>query len=221
VAICLVGNTTIPSDLHGVKVIDAGEFGYRPSTGAADALELPTPAMSELVRWLDGLPQLAERIPPVVQVHGYSGTWSIETRFERYRGMDVASPDEVFWYGATSLFIPPGGSNGHGVMHGTLHVTWGGYNSQHDVLNEVRDATVDRNGALTLRVRILRRHLVQERGSPPDERLRGDLPAKEWDIHLEPVSGEPRELRGVHQYTRGIDPFQSAVERYRRVDPLP
>jgi len=221
VAICLVENARIPSDLQGVKVIDTGTIGYRPwreSDPPASPPELPDHAVRDLAQWLGGLPRLAERIPPVLQLHGYSGTWSIETRFEKYRGMRVAPPDEVYWYGATSLFIPPSGSNGRGVMHGTLHVTWGGYHSQHDVLNEVRDATVDRAGALVLRVQITRRHLVLERGSPPDERLRGDLPVKEWDIHLEPVAGKPQELRGVHKYTRGIDPFQSAVERYRRRD---
>jgi hypothetical protein len=103
-------------------------------------------------------------------------------------------------------------------MYGSSHLKWAGYRSQHDVVNEVRDATVDQQGLLTLRVLILRRHLVREDGSLTDERLRGDLPAKEFDIHVEPAAGQPRELRGVHRYTRGTDAYQAAVERYRRID---
>ena len=221
VAICLFEDADLPSDLQGVKVMNAGAIGYR--TPEARGVEYGTPELPihlvrELELWLEGLPRLAEGIPPVGQLHGYSGTWSIETRFEIYRGMHVTPPDEVYWFGFTSLFIPPSGRGGRGIMYGSAHVKWAGYRSQHDVVNEVRDATVDRQGVLTLRVLILRRQLVHEEGSLTDDRLRGDLPAKEFDIHLEPAAGQSRELRGVHQYTRGTDAYQAAVERYRRID---
>lgn len=201
--------------------MNAGAIGYR--TPEEREVEYCTPGLPiqlvrELELWLEGLPSLAERIPPVVQLHGYSGTWSIETRFEIYRGMQITPPDEVYWFGFTSLFIPPSGRSGKGIMYGSDHVKRAGYRSQHDVVNEVRDATVDQQGVLTLRVLILRRQLVHEEGSLTDERLRGDLPAKEFDIHLKPAAGQPRELRGVHQYTRGTEAYQAAVERYRRID---
>jgi hypothetical protein len=32
------------------------------------------------------------------------------------------------------------------------------------------------------------------------------------------VTGRPRELHGIHEYTRGTEIYQDAVERYRRVD---
>jgi hypothetical protein len=174
--------------------------------------------IDELRLWLEGLPRRAERIPPVVQLHGYSGTWEIETRFKLWRGMQVTEPNEIFWFGFTSLFIPPSGHGGKGVMYGSHHVNWGGYRSRHDVVNDVREATVDQYGVLTLRVLILRRQLVSESGPLPGERFHSELPEKDWYIHLEPVAGQPSELRGVHEYTRGIETYQEAVERYRRIE---
>jgi hypothetical protein len=103
-------------------------------------------------------------------------------------------------------------------MYGSTHVNWAGYRSRYDVVNEVREATADPNGALNLRVLVLRSQLMHEEGALPDERLRSDLATNEFDIHLEPVAGQPRELRGVHQYTRGTEVHQAAVERYRRID---
>jgi len=201
--------------------MNAGAIGYRtPEARGVEYCtpELPIHLVRELELWLEGLPSLAERMPPVLQLHGYSGTWSIETRFEIYRGIHLTAPDEVYWFGFTSLFIPPNGRSGKGIMYGSAHVKWAGYRSQHDVVNEVRDATVDQQGVLTLRVLILRRQLVHEEGSLTDERLGGDLSAKEFDIHLEPAAGQPREMRGVHRYTRGTDTYQAAVEQYRRID---
>jgi hypothetical protein len=221
VAICLFEDAALPSDLHGVRVINAGAVGYRAlaTRGAGYSTpELPTQMVGELRLWLEGLPRRAEHIPPVVQLHGYSGTWEIETRFNVWRGMPVTPPNEIFWFGFTSLFIPPSGRGGKGVMYGSNHVNWAGYRSRDDVVNEVRDATVDEHGVLTLRVLILRRQLVSESGLLPDERFRADLPQKDFYIRLEPVAGGSRELRGVHEYTRGTEAYQNAVERYRLID---
>jgi hypothetical protein len=132
--------------------------------------------------------------------------------------MQVTPPDEVFWYGFTSLFIPPSGRGGKGIMYGSAHVKWADYRSRYDVVNEVREATVDPHGVLTMRVLILRRQLAYEEGPLPDERLRDDLPPKEFDIQLEPAAEQLRELRGMHQYTRGTEVYQAAVERYVRID---
>lgn len=221
VAICLFEGAALPSDLQGVKVMNAGPVGYRTSEERGShygTATLPADLIRELGIWLESLPRLAEQISPVLQLHGYSGTWRIETRFDIWRGLPVSSPNEVFWYGSTSLFIPPSGRAGKGIMYGSAHVNWAGYRSRYDVVNEVREATADRFGALDLRVLVLRRHLVHEEGALPDERLRGDLAANEFDIHLEPEAGQSRELRGVHQYTRGTEVYQAAVERYRRID---
>jgi hypothetical protein len=135
-----------------------------------------------------------------------------------WRGLQVTPPNEILWFGSTSLFIPPSGRGGKGVMYGSNHVDWAGYRSQSDVVNEVRVAAVDERGVLTLRVLILRHQLVYEKGPLPDERFHADLPAKDFYIRLEPVAGRSRELRGVHEYTRGTEAYQEAVERYRRID---
>jgi hypothetical protein len=221
VAICLFEDAALPSDLQGVKVINGGAIGYR-ATGARGlgyrTPDLPPHLIGELRLWLGGLPRGAEHIPPVVQLHGYSGTWEIETRFKIWRGMQVTEPNEIFWFGFASLFIPPSGRGGKGVMHGSDQLTWAGYRSRHHVVNDVREATVDECGVLTLRVLIRRRHLVSESGPLPDERFHADLPEKDFYIHLEPVAGQPRELRGRHEYTRGIETYQEAVERYRLVE---
>jgi CAP12/Pycsar effector protein, TIR domain len=85
VAICLVDDAVLPVDLLGVKVIQAGTIAYRSGVagGAGDRTpELPDRLSDELRFWLEALPRRAERIPPVVQLHGYSGTWEIETRFD-------------------------------------------------------------------------------------------------------------------------------------------
>jgi hypothetical protein len=220
VAICLVDDATLPSDLHGVKVIRAGAIGYGPGAAGHAGYrtpELPARLIDELSHWLAALPRRAERIPAVVQLHGYSGTWEIETRFDVFRGMQVTAPDEVYWFGFTVLLIPPSGRGGKGIMYGSNHLKWRGYRAQHDVVNEVREATVDDHGNLTLRVLILRRQLVSEEGIPPDDRLRIDLPAKDFYIRLEPVDGLAGELRGAHEYTRGVEPYQLATERYRHL----
>jgi hypothetical protein len=132
VAICLFEDAALPSDLQGVKIMNAGAVGYRtPEERGNDYSTpmLPTNVIDELGIWLESLPRLAEYIPPVVQLHGYSGTWRIETRFSIWRGIPVSSPNEVFWYGSTSLFIPPSGRAGKGIMYGSAHVNWAGYHS--------------------------------------------------------------------------------------------
>lgn len=221
VAICLFENTVLPSDLQGVKVMNAGGVGYRTPEARGSTYstpKLPTNVIRELGIWLENLPRLAERIPAVVQLHGYSGTWRIETRYDLWRDTQVIPPNEVFSYGFASLFIPSSGRAGKGIMYGSTHVSWAGYRSRIDFVNEVREAAADRYGVLNLRVLNLRRQLVHEEGTLPDERLRRDMPASEFDIHLEPTTGHSRELRGVHEFTRGIEVYQAAVERYRRID---
>ena len=221
VAICLFEDASLPSDLQGVKVMNAGAVGYQtPEKRGNDysTPKLPANLIRELRIWLESLPRQAEDIPPVVQLHGYSGAWRIETLFKIWRGIPVSRPNEVFWYGSTFLFIPPSGRAGKGIMYGSTTVNWAGYHSTYDVVNEVREATVDRKGALNLRVLAHQGQLTNEEGALPDERLRRDLAANEFDIHLKPVAGQSRELRGGHEYTRGTEVYQAAVERYRRID---
>jgi hypothetical protein len=59
---------------------------------------------------------------------------------------------------------------------------------------------------------------VEEHGKLPDERLHRDLPAKEFEVVLEPASDGLKELRGGHRFTRGAEIYQAAVEQYIRVE---
>ena len=52
------------------------------------------------------------------------------------------------------------------------------------------------------------------------ERLRADLPDKEFDIRLEPTTLATRELRGSHRFNRGTEIYQAAVEQYIRAHGL-
>jgi hypothetical protein len=87
-----------------------------------------------------------------------------------------------------------------------------------DVVNEVREATVNRHGVLTLCVLNVQRRLVDEHGTLPDERLHSALPSKEWEVILEPTADGHRELHGRTRFTRGTEVYQTATEQYVRVD---
>lgn len=220
VALCIVEGADLPSDLQGVKVIDAGRLDHREleRNDQVEGAALPDTVIDQLATWVENLPHLPDGIPPTVQLHGYSGTWRIDTHFQMWRGVQVVAPDAVYWYGYASLFIPTDGRGGRGVMHGSAHGQWAGYRFRYDVVNEVREATVDRDGTLTLRVVILRRVLAFEEGVAPDARLSGELPPKEFDVILKPAPGQPRELHGAHSYTRGTEVYQAAIDRYFRID---
>jgi hypothetical protein len=217
VAICQFGDAEPPADLKGVKVMNAGPAYYRTpeKRGNDHTPKLSPNLIRELGIWLKSLPRLAEHIPPVVQLHGYSGTWSIETTFTTWRGMDVRKPNEVFWYGFTSLFIPPSGRAGKGRMHGHTDVKWAGYSAIYDVQNKVEEATAHPDGALDLRVSVIRSKRT-DGVDIPDELFRSALPEKQFDVHLEPATGQPNVLRGTHTFTRGSEVYQAAEEVYRR-----
>jgi hypothetical protein len=83
--------------------------------------------------------------------------------------------------------------------------------------NEIRDAVVDQDGNLTLTIEVVRRHLAEENGDPPDGRVREDLQSKDFEERLECFSGQPRALRGVHEYQQNLAPYSSAVVEYIQV----
>ena len=73
VAICSFFGAGLPSYVNGVKLIVEPTVGY-------DATNLPGHLATEIVAWLQGLPRLAEQMPPTVQLHAYSGRWEVEIR---------------------------------------------------------------------------------------------------------------------------------------------
>ena len=204
VAVCRFGPAELPSDLEGMKVIEGGDG----TTG------LSVRAAGELRFWLDRLVRLAEGFPAVVQCHGYSGRWSVENRFELWRGLRIDDPDSIFYRGVATIEIPPDGRGGTGIMYGATYVSVGDYTARIDTINEIRDATAGPDGGLRLRLEVVRRHLAQEDGEPPDRRFRDRMQGREFEVNLTPVDGSPGELHGRHVYTRATELFSSASERY-------
>src|SRR5262249_30092560 len=149
----------IPSDVAGVKVIEGGDVDY-------EAAELPQDMEREIASWLAGLPRLATGTSPIMQSHGYSGWWGIENRFDLWRGLRIERPDSFYFHGSAILSIPPDGQGGTGIMYGATYISVQGYHARLDVVNEIRDATVDPDGGLRLRIEVVRRHLAEEEGDP-------------------------------------------------------
>jgi hypothetical protein len=211
VAICRFGEADMPSDLEGVKVIEGNDVDY-------EAPELPQHMKRELTSWFDGLPRLAAGISPVTQFHGYSGRWSIENRFALWRGFRIEQPDSIYFHGIAIISIPPNGRRGTGVMYGATYISVQDYHSRLDAVNEIRDATVEDNGGLRLRMEVVRRHQAEEEGDPPDRRFRESMQSRDFEVRLHPVDGVPNELQGEHLYTRANEIFSSGTERYVHLD---
>jgi hypothetical protein len=209
VAICRFGQADLPSDILGVKLVEGGD-------PLAEAL--PPLAVAELRDWLEQLPRLADEAPPTRQAHGYSGRWRIETSFTTWRGITVREPDSIFFRGEMLVWISVEGRPGTGILRGSTFVSVSGYSSRFDVADEIRSATVDSSGGLTLRLEVISRHLTDEQGEPPHPTFRDQMQAREFEVRLEPVPGVPGELHGWHRYTRGASVFSAATERYMYAD---
>jgi hypothetical protein len=205
VAICEFKDAILPSDLKGMTVVRAGDYqkGQR--------LPLGDGATSALRNWLERLPPLAAGIPPLTQVHGYSGTWDVETRFAKFRGVDLEPNDNVYFKGRMSLFLSADGK-GTGIQQGKTTVTVGEYKTSFTAKNRL-DAEVDERGLLKLTVYVLRSDRGEESGEPRDPRLRESLSGHmQFSVTLKPGSGEPRTLIGEHHYTPGLRELQTARE---------
>ena len=214
VVICRFREAEIPSDVAGVKVIEGGDAD-------CEAAELPQAMEREIASWLAELPRLATGTSPVIQSHGYSGWWSIENRFDLWRGFRIEHPDSIYFHGSAILSIPPDGQGGTGIMYGATYISVQGYNARLDVVNEIRDATVDPNGGLRLRIEVVRRHRAEEEGDPPGRRFRESMQSRDFEVRLHPVAGRPNELRGEHDYTRATEVFSSGTERYVHLNAAP
>ena len=214
VVICRFKKAEIPSDVAGVKVIEGGDVDD-------EAAELPQDMEREITSWLGGLPRLAAGTSPVMQSHGYSGWWRIDNRFDLWRGLPIEHPDLISFHGTAILSIPPGGQGGTGIMYGATYISVQGYNARLDVVNEIRDATVNQDGGLRLRIEVVRRHLADEEGDPPDRQFRESMQSRDFEVRLHPVAGVPNELHGEHDYTRATEVFSSGTERYVHLNAAP
>jgi hypothetical protein len=211
VAICKFEGAEIPSDLEGLTIVRAGRYEK------SERLALSTKAERSLRRWLTSLVPLAAGIPSMRRVHGYSGAWDVQNRFSTWHGIKVGRNKRnnlVSWDGKAFLHIRDDGQEGYGTQIGQLKVKLGQYRAIWHVANEVIRAAVDKDGALTMRIEVRARSLVDETGTPPSERVHETLPAVGWNLALTPVPGGRRKLEGTHVYPVGGSTYSKAKEYY-------
>lgn len=209
VAFCRFKKAAIPSDLGGLKVIDIKE--YHDSRASA----LPSNAERDLVSWLRHLPAGVNGVPAISQVHGYSGTWTVESRFSLWRGVELKSEDKVSFEGKAFLVLQGDGERGSGIQVGQLYIVIGEYRASYDIVNEILAARVNKDGNLQLRLRVVRRDGPKdESGTLADPRLRAPLVRKEFEIELKPAPDESTKLKGTHEYRSATTIYQIAVERW-------
>ena len=204
----------LPSDLEGVMIIKEKQYQYQ--SGAPAPLSEST--KESLWQWLNQLPSLTPQLPPISQVHGYSGTWNVRNRFTRWRDQDVQSGDLVYFNGKTFLLFESDGKRGSGVQIGKLHVSIGEYRVTREVVNEIIKAEIDDDGTVRLRLRIIRSRIIPgtEQGiEGADPRLREDLGNIEFPLELTSAKDEVATLRGPHEFERGADEkVQLADEKF-------
>jgi hypothetical protein len=198
VSICRFEEAKMPSDLEGMTVVPAGKY-EKDENG--DPLPLTEDATRKLRRWLERLVPLADGIPPISQVHGYSGEWTIRNHFSRWRDIDLQENDTVYFQGTTFLLIPVNGEGGYGSQTGKVYISVDHYRAEYEIANQVLKAAVNEEGTLEMRVKVLHRIPTKEEGEPPTEMYRGELfGSKEFDLVLKRVPGKTKTLRGTHEY---------------------
>jgi hypothetical protein len=213
VAICKFGEADLPSDLGGMKLVEVKH--YMKDTQSV----LPEEARVELSSWLKQMPRLAAGISPISQVHGYSGTWSVQNKFSKWHGITLGPNDKVTFDGKALLTLRNDGEQGSGTQIGQLKIKIGRYEAKWDIANEIIDAKVDKKGSLTMLVKNCIRTLVKgtEKGVRPSDTVREALPSPEWELKLEPLTGEPLMLTGKHSYPVALEVYSEADEVYRYI----
>lgn len=155
---------------------------------------------------------------PAKQVHGYSGEWSIMTKFKRWRGFQLEGENKVWFEGNASMQLSANGQRGFGIQRGTLNVSIGGYTAVYSIFNWIYKLNATGDGVLHLDGKVVVRELVDEVGEPGDPRFREDLAESEFTQKLEPVKGNPGHLQGTHVNWKEGDVYQAATEFYQQLD---
>jgi hypothetical protein len=138
----------------------------------------------------------------------------VQNQFSLWRGYPVAESDQIYFDGKTSLVINCDGRGGSGIQVGHLYIFVENYAATYEILNEILHATVDEEGTLRLRVKVIRCQLIEEHGEPPSARFRTELANKEFDLVLNRGSDMPMTLEGKHEYKRARSDYQVADETY-------
>jgi hypothetical protein len=213
VAICRFEGAEMPSDLEGMTVVPAGKY-EKDENG--DLSPLTEDATRRLRGWLARLAPLADGIPPISRVHGYSGRWEIQNRFSRWRDIELGENDTVYFEGTAFLLIPVDGEKGYGTQTGKVYISVPHYRAEYEIANQVLEAAVNEEGTLKMRVKVLRRVLTEEEGEPLDERFRGGLlGSRTFDVVLKRAPGKSKRLQGTHEYRRGLHIHSKSEEDYQ------
>jgi hypothetical protein len=211
VAICRFEGAEMPSDLEGMTVVAAGNYEMDEN---GDPLPFTEETTRKLRSWLGRLAPLADGIPPISRVHGYSGKWRVQNRFSRWRDIELGENDKVYFDGTAVLLIQVDGEKGSGTQTGNLYVSVDDYRAKYKIANEVLEAAVNEEGTLKMRVKVLSRVLTKEEGKPRDPRLREELSGSEFDLELKRAPGESRRLQGTHEYREARRVNQESEEEY-------
>lgn len=211
VAICKFGPAEMPVDLGGMKYVDFSQYDY-----SRKPTHLDPERVNELKEWLRQIPRLAEGISPVSQVHGYSGTWNVESRFSLWRGTEIQPDDKVYFEGKAFLVLQADGERGSGIQVGKLSIRIGEYAAAYDILNEILSASVDQKGTLRMLVKVIRREGPKEmpRGKLDETKYPESLPRKEFLVEVAPDPDRPETMRGTHWYRTAAKVYQEAEERW-------
>jgi Predicted nucleotide-binding protein containing TIR-like domain len=215
VIICEFDDVDLPSDLKGLTNVRAGKY----VTGSQSSfLE---DAKGKLRSWLAHLPPVADEIPPIRQLHGYSGEWKVQANFSLWRGKRV-EPGAVVFNGFTVLCLDAEGKTGVGIQRGILTVNLGDYRPRLGICNHVETASIDEKGKLTLTVKVLYREpLARTKGEPPvlgEDWLKKPEQAPSFEVHLSPDLDKPKFLQGYHEFTPSAGLHQYATETWEYLD---
>ena len=156
------------------------------------------------------------------QVHEYSGIWIVQNSFSRWRRRNITEPDKVSFDGKTLLVIPIEGKGGMGIQIGKLDVRVDSYHAIYEIVNEVQNASVDKDETLRMQVKVIRRQLIKEEPPAPKgtntkdpySDLRGPLVNPYFPIVLQPVTNTPLRLEGSHHHEDALSQDQIASEKY-------
>jgi hypothetical protein len=210
VALCRYAGAELPSDFAGVTYVPMGPF--------EPAGVLDHQARARLKSWASELPAIQVGFSPTCQMHGYSGTWQVETSYQVYRRMEIKYPDYVLLNGKMILQIPPSGEGGAGAIYGNLQVQMGACFAEFEISDRIIDAKVRPDGSMKLRNAVQSRQRIRLEGEPPqrdgfESDFRG---AREIDVFFEGRPDEPGVMRTSFSSEVGGNLYSKASGKWSR-----
>lgn len=215
VALCRFDNVELPSDFSGLTYVPMGAF---------DANKAIDPhARSNLKSWAASLPKVQAGIPPVAQLHGYSGLWTNETIFDVWRDLKIEQPNFAIFKGTMILHLNLDGQNGAGSFFGTLRVKIDDCYAEFEISDRVISAIVLPDGSIRLRSVLHSRQRTMLQNTPPqqygfEKQLYG---ADEYESVVRCDQDQLARLIGEYTTRIGDRVTSHAKEYYERIDPLP